>query len=131
MDRHSRLEGDFAVSGAVIDAALAVHSELGPGLLESAYVACLTMELRARGLVVRSEVPLPLRYRGVTIDVAYRIDLVVGHTVIVEVKAVTKLMRIHEAQLLSYLRLSGLRVGLLVNFHSERLKDGIRRMLNG
>ena len=119
------------MTGAVIEAALAVHSDLGPGLLESAYLACMTVELRARGLSVRSEVPVPLRYRGLVVDVAYRIDLLVEETVVAEIKAVTKLMRIHEAQLLSYLRLSDLRIGLLMNFHSERLKDGIRRVLNG
>ena len=129
--RDCRLEGDVSVSGAVINAALAVHSELGPGLLESAYLACMVLELRARGLAVRSEVPVPVRFRGVAVDVAYRMDLLVDEMVIVETKAVTKLMRIHEAQLLSYLRLSGLRIGLLINFHSERLKDGIRRILNG
>ena len=124
------LHGDTFCSGHVVDAAIAVHSALGPGLLESAYQACLAYELRSRGLYVLQQVPLPVIYRGVRIAVGYRIDLLVCNTVVVEVKAVAKLMPIHDAQLLSHLRLSGHRVGLLINFHVPRLRDGIRRMLN-
>jgi GxxExxY protein len=123
MDLHS-------TTGHVVDAAIKVHSALGPGLLESAYKACLAHELRKRGLRVVSELALPIVYDGVTIDVGYRIDLEVEEAVVVEVKAVSKVLPIHEAQLLSYLRLSGHRVGLLINFYVPHLKDGIRRLVN-
>lgn len=125
-----RAAGDTVVTGAVIEAAIEVHSALGPGLLESVYVACLAHELRARGIRVSTEVPLPLRYRGVTIDCAYRLDLVVEDSVIVEVKAASKLLAVHHAQLLSYLRLAGMPVGLLINFHERHLRHGIRRLIN-
>ncbi|MEJ7809767.1 MAG: GxxExxY protein [Gemmatimonadaceae bacterium] len=118
-------------TGQVVDAAMTVHSALGPGLLEGAYGACLAYELRARGLHVRTQVPLPVVYRDVRIELGYRLDLLVDCAVVVELKAVATLLPIHEAQLLSYLRLSGHRVGLLINFHVPRLKDGIRRMVNG
>jgi len=117
-------------AGQVVDASLRVHSELGPGLLESAYEACLAYELRERGLEVISQLPLPVTYRGVRLEVGYRIDLLVGGGVVVELKAVAKLLPVHEAQLLSYLKLSGHRIGLLLNFHSAHLRDGIRRMVN-
>lgn len=107
-----------------------IHSALGPGLLESAYTACLVFELRSRGLRVDSQVVLPLTYKTMRLDAAYRIDPLIEHAVIVEVKAVSKLHPIHEAQLLSYLRLTGLRVGLLLNFHVPRMKDGIKRLAN-
>ena len=119
------------VSGEVIDAAIAVHKALGPGLLESAYQHCCVFELRSRGLAVEVEVPLPVSYRDHRLDVGYRLDLVVEKLVIVEIKSVERLAPIHEAQLLSYLRLSGLKLGLLVNFNVLRLKDGIKRMVNG
>jgi GxxExxY protein len=115
-------------SGQVVDAALQVHSALGPGLLEGAYEACLAYELRSRGLRVLVQSPLPIAYKGVHIELGYRADLVVDDAVIVELKSVTKLMPIHEAQLLSYLKLSGHRVGLLINFHVPHLKDGIKRL---
>ena len=117
-------------AGQVVDASLRVHSELGPGLLESAYEACLAYELRERGLEVISQLPLPVTYRGVRLEVGYRIDLLVSGGVVVELKAVAKLLPVHEAQLLSYLKLSGHRIGLLLNFHSAHLRDGIRRMVN-
>jgi GxxExxY protein len=117
-------------SRAVIDAAMRVHTVLGPGLLENAYQVCLEHELRRRGHFVQGQWPLPILYDGVHIDVGYRVDLLVDDLVIVELKAVAKVLPIHEAQLLSYLRLSGVRVGLLINFHELRLKDGIRRMVN-
>ena len=117
-------------SGQVIDAAMRVHSALGPGLLESAYQACLAHELRKRGFEVRVQVPVRVVYDGVQLAVGYRIDLLVDGVVLVELKAVTKLLPIHEAQLLSYLRLSMHRLGLLINFHSVHLKDGIKRMVN-
>jgi GxxExxY protein len=109
---------------------MTVHSALGPGLLESAYEACLVYELRERGLQVRTQVPLPLVYRGVQLGAAYRMDLLVEDSLVVELKTVDKLQPVHEAQLLSYLKLSGHQVGLLINFHVPRLKDGIRRMIN-
>ena len=125
------LEGDTLLSGAVIDAAMTVHSAVGAGLLEHAYGLFLALELRLRGVEVRTEVPLPVHYRGIRVDVAYRLDLVVEQELIVEVKAISRLAPIHDAQIISYLRLSGLRIGLLINFHERHLKDGIRRFLNG
>jgi GxxExxY protein len=119
------------ISGAVVDAALKVHSQLGPGLLESAYKACLARELRKRGFHVAAEVGLPLVYEGEKLELGYRIDLLVEDLVIVEIKCVDGIHPVHEAQLLSYLRLSGKSVGLLINFHVARLKEGIKRMVNG
>ena len=118
------------VSGAIVNAAMKVHTALGPGLLESAYEACLLHELRQLGMKAEAQVSLPVAYDGVKIDVGYRIDLLVEDAVIVELKAVETLLPIHEAQLLSYLKLSGKRVGLLINFNVPHLKDGIRRMVN-
>jgi len=118
-------------SGQVVNAAMKVHTKLGPGLLESAYEACLVHELKHKGLDVRSQVELPIKYDCVEINIGYRIDLVVQNAVIVELKAVNKIRPIHKAQLLSYLKLSGLRVGLLINFNSVSLRDGIHRMVNG
>ena len=118
------------ISGQIVDAAIKVHSVLGPGLLESAYHACLLHELRKRGLQVESELSLPVNYDGVKLDVGYRIDLLVEKCVIVEIKAVEKMLSVHEAQLLCYLRLSGCRLGLLINFNVSQLKDGIKRMVH-
>jgi GxxExxY protein len=118
------------VTGQVVDAAIKVHSALGPGLLESAYRACLAHELRKRGLGVQTEVPVPVVYDTILLDVAYRIDLLVAGAVVVEVKAINKLLPVHQTQLLSHLRLSDRRAGLLINFHVGRLKDGIVRMVN-
>jgi GxxExxY protein len=118
------------ISGQIIDAAIKVHSALGPGLLESAYEACLMFELKKRGLRVQSQLPMPIKYEGLLLEVGYRIDLLVEDKVIVEVKTVTKLARIHQAQLLSYLKMSNRRLGLLLNFHELHLKDGIKRMVN-
>jgi GxxExxY protein len=115
----------------IISAAMHVHSVLGPGVLESAYEACLAHELRKRGHVVTCQLALPIRYDDVSLDVGYRIDVLVDDAVILELKAVSKLSPIHDAQLLSYLRLSGRRVGLLINFHVPLLKDGIKRFVNG
>jgi GxxExxY protein len=114
-------------TGQVVDAALKVHTFLGPGLLESSSEACLAHELRLRGFGVSTQHPIPLVYEGLRLDVSYKADLVVENAIIVELKAVEKLIPVHEAQLLSYLRLSGFRVGLLLNFHEEHLKDGIKR----
>lgn len=117
------------VSGVVIDAALRVHTALGPGLLESAYEACLAHELRKRGLKVEVQVALPVVYDGTTVDAGYRLDMLVQDLVIVEVKSVAGVLPIHHAQLLSYLKLSRKRVGLLINFNVVRLKDGISRRI--
>jgi GxxExxY protein len=117
------------ISGAIVDAAMKVHTALGPGLLESAYSICLTHELVKRGLRVNCEVPLPVVYDTVKLDAGYRLDLIVEDTVIVELKAVEALTPIHQAQILSYLKLSGKPIGLLINFHSLHLKDGIKRFV--
>jgi GxxExxY protein len=119
------------VSGVVVDAAMKVHSQLGPGLLESAYKACLTHELRKRGLHVATEVGLPVVYEGEKLELGYRIDLLVEGLVVIEIKCIDGIHPVHEAQLLSYLRLSGKSVGLLINFHVAHLKDGIKRMVDG
>jgi GxxExxY protein len=118
------------ITESIIGAAIEVHRALGPGLLESAYEACLTFELVQRGLKVEQQKPLPVVYREVKLDCGYRLDLLVEQAVIVEVKAVDRLMSIHQAQLLSYLRLAGCKVGLLLNFNVKVLKDGIRRVVN-
>ena len=118
------------ITESIIGAAIEVHRALGPGLLESAYEECLTFELMQRGLKVEQQKPLPVVYREVKLDCGYRLDLLVEEAVIVEVKAVDRLAPIHQAQLLSYLRLSGCKVGLLINFNVKVLKDGIRRVVN-
>jgi len=118
------------ISGQVLDAAMRVHSALGPGLLESPYEACLMFGLHRRGLKAVSQVELPVVYESVKIDVGYRIDILVEDAVIVELKSVDKIVPIHQAQLLSYLKLGGKRLGLLINFNSLHLKDGITRMVN-
>jgi len=115
------------ITESIIGAAIEVHRRLGPGLLESAYEACLCHELQLRNVSYRRQVPLTVTYKGLTLDCAYRIDLVVEETVVVELKSVEKLQRIHEAQLITYLGLSNLRVGLLLNFNSIVMKEGILR----
>ena len=127
----ARAKDENELSKNILDAAFRVHTALGPGLLESAYEACLAYELRAEGLNVLTQVPLPLVYREVKLEVGYRLDLLVEDLVIVEVKSVDALAVIHQAQLISYLKLSGKRLGLLINFNTVRLKDGIKRMVNG
>ena len=107
-----------------------VHTILGPGLLESAYRACLKHELLKLGFDVQEEVPVPINYDGVVVDVGYRMDLFVQRCVVVELKTVKKFTPVHQAQLLSHLKLSKNRVGLLINFHVARLKNGIKRMVN-
>jgi GxxExxY protein len=118
------------ISGQIVDAAMKVHTALGPGLLESAYEVCLAHELRKRDLQVFTQVTLPVVYDGVEIDAGYRLDLLVENAIIVELKAIAKVLPIHEAQLLSYLKLSGCKLGLLINFHVLHLKDGIKRMVH-
>lgn len=115
----------------IIGAAIQVHRALGPGLLESAYEACLAFELNRRGLGVEQQKPQPLVYEGVKLDCGYRIDLLIEGSVVVEVKSVDKLVPIHEAQLLSYLKLSGCKVGLSINFNVTVLTEGVRRFVNG
>ena len=117
------------VTGAIIGAAIEVHRALGPGLLESAYEACLAHELGVRGLTVERQKPLPLLYKGLALDCGYRLDLLVAQKVIVEIKAVERLLPIHEAQVLSYLKLAHCPVGLLINFNCRLLRDGIRRFI--
>ena len=113
----------------IIGAAIEVHKELGPGLLESAYEACLIYELVQRGLKVEKQKELPVVYRGVRIDCGYRLDLLVEDLAIVELKAIEKLERIHEAQVMSYLKLSGKHVGLLINFNVLQLVKGLKRIV--
>jgi GxxExxY protein len=119
------------VTKRVLDAAYAVHSALGPGLLESTYDACLRHQFTQDQLEFASQVRLPVTYRGLTIDAGYRIDFLVENCVIIELKSVEKLLFLHKAQLLSYLKLSGHCVGLLINFNVPHLKEGIRRVVNG
>jgi len=119
------------VTHAIIAAAMKVHSALGPGLLEKAYETCLAHELRKAGFKVEQQVELPVVYDGVRIDLGYRIDLLVNDCVIVELKCVEKFAPVHEAQLISYLRLSKKGVGLLINFHVRHLRDGIKRFVEG
>jgi GxxExxY protein len=119
------------ITELVIGAAMAVHRELGPGLLESAYEACLAFELVEQGLTVERQKALPVKYRGVNVDCGYRLDLLAEGKVIIELKAVERLEPIHKAQLLSYLKLSGCKVGLLINFNVKVLKNGIRRLVLG
>ena len=118
------------LSKIILNAAFRVHSAIGPGLLESGYEACLAFELRSEGLNVLTQVPLPLIYREVKLEVGYRLDLLVEDLVVVEIKAVDALAPIHQAQLISYLKLSGKRLGLLINFNVIHLKDGIKRVVN-
>jgi len=113
----------------VVDAAIKVHKSLGPGLLESVYEICLAHELKQRGILFQTQVALPISYEGITIDAGLRLDLLVKDCLIVELKAVEKLSSIFDAQLLTYLRLSGKRLGLLINFNVPVLKDGIKRIV--
>lgn len=118
------------ISAQIVDAAIKVHSALGPGLLESAYEACLNFELSKRGLKVEPQKQMAIDFEGQIIDVGYRLDLLVNDTVIVELKAVAEILPIHKAQILSYLKLGKKPVGLLINFNVLRLKDGIKRFVN-
>ncbi len=119
------------VSHAIITAAMRVHTELGPGLLESTYRACLRYELGQAGLRSATQVGLPVVYHGVKLELGYRIDLLVEELIVVEIKSVDAVSPVHHAQLLSYLKLSGKSIGLLINFNVVHLKDGIRRFVNG
>jgi GxxExxY protein len=115
----------------VIDAAIQVHKATGPGLLESAYEACLSYELKKRDLPIQTQIDLPIIYKDVRLDAGYRLDILVEKKVIIELKAVEKILPIHKAQLLSYLKLSGCKLGFLLNFNVVKMKEGIYRMVNG
>ena len=119
------------ISKAIITAAMRVHTELGPGSLESACSACLRHELKSEGYDSSPQVGLPVVYRGVKLDIGYRMDLLVENRVIVEVKSVDALAAVHHAQIISYLKLSGKSIGLLINFNVVHLKDGIKHFVNG
>ncbi len=119
------------LSSVIIGAAVEVHKRLGPGLLENSYEVCLAYELRRHGLHIQTQVALPVVYRDVKLEVGYRIDILVENKVIVEVKAVDELADIHTAQILTYLKLRGLKLGLLINFNGVRVVDGIKRIING
>ncbi len=127
----AKRESANRITEGVIGAAIAVHRALGPGLLESAYQECLCQELALRGIPFEREVPLPLEYKGIRCECGYRLDILVAGAVVVEVKAIEAIAPIHEAQLLTYLRLGGWSVGLLMNFNVVVLKDGIRRRVLG
>jgi len=118
------------ISEIIIGKAIEVHKELGPGLLESAYESCLMYELLQAGLTVEQQKPLPIIYKGTKIDCGYRLDMIVEDSVIIELKSVEQILPIHKSQLLSYLRLSGLTLGLLINFNVEVLKQGLHRVVN-
>jgi len=129
--RHREIENQQGPrTAAIIGAAIEVHRQLGPGLLESAYEQCLCHELHLRGLPFRCQIDLPVSYKGMQLDCGYKIDLIVNDEAIVELKSVEKILPVHEAQLLTYLKLSGIKVGLLINFNSSLLTQGIiRRVL--
>jgi GxxExxY protein len=120
---------DEALATVIVDAAFCVHKALGAGLMESVYEVCLRYELERRGVPCKAQVDLPVVYRGVQLDAGLRLDLLVGDRVIVELKSVERIHPVHEAQLLTYLKLTGLRLGLLINFNTHLIKDGIKRMV--
>ena len=117
------------VAKQIVDSAFAVHTTFGPGLLEVVYETCLGLELTARGIAVRRQVQLPLVYKRTLLDTGFRVDMLVGGAIIVEIKAVERLMPVHGSQLFTYLKLAGLRLGLLINFNVPLIKDGIRRVI--
>ena len=119
------------IAKIIVDVAYKLHTQYGPGLLESAYQALMVYELRKRGLKVEAEKPIPLQHEGATIDVAYRADLAVEDKVIVELKSVEEVAKVHKKQLKTYLKLADKRLGLLINFGAELIKDGISRVANG
>ncbi len=119
------------IATSIVHSAIKIHKALGPGLLESVYQKCLSYELRKSGLEVDCELPLPVAYESVKLDTGFRIDMVVQHTVIIENKTVEKMLPIHEAQLLTYLKLADIKLGFLLNWNVVLMKDGIKRMANG
>jgi GxxExxY protein len=128
MERAPIPEETDATAKAIVDAVYCVHKELGPGLLESVYEVCLSHELSIRELKFAKQVSVPVSYRGVRLETGFRLDLVVADTVVVELKAVDELLPLHEAQLLTYLKLTGKRLGFLVNFNTALIKHGIKRI---
>jgi GxxExxY protein len=118
------------IASVIVDSAFKVHTKLGPGLLESAYEACLSHELKKRGLKVDRQIPQPVYYDDIIIDVGYRLDLLVNDSVIIELKAVENVLPIHQAQLMTYLKLSGKTLGFLINFNTVLIKNGIKRIAN-
>ena len=120
---------DSELTEVIIGAAIDVHKVLGPGLLESAYEECFCHELDLRCVMNQRQKPLPLVYKGLKLDCGYRMDIVVDNRVVVEIKSIEKILPIHEAQLLTYLKLSGIRTGLMFNFNVHVLKEGLRRMV--
>lgn len=118
-----------ALSERVIGLAIEVHRHLGPGLLESAYEECLCHELQSAGISFERQVSLPLVYKGIRLDAGYRMDVVVGARLVIEIKAVERVLPLHEAQMLTYLKLSGMPVGLVMNFNASMLKEGLRRLV--
>jgi GxxExxY protein len=114
----------------IVDSAIRVHTKLGPGMLESAYEACLAYELSKRGFGVKNQVPMPIRYDDVSLDVGYRLDLLVDDAVVVELKCASQLLRVHAAQVLSYLRAGDYRLGFLLNFGALHMREGIKRIAN-
>ena len=128
-DTESRREELNALTRKIIGAGIEVHRHLGPGLLETSYETCLAYELQQRGLAFERQKALPLMYKEIRLDQGFRIDLLVEDAVVVELKAVDQLLPVHEAQILSYLRFTGCKVGLLMNFNVKLLKDGIRRFV--
>ena len=125
---HQEVAGGIdRIARTIVDAGLRVHKTLGAGLLESAYEQCLAYELTSRGLTLQRQVALPIVYHGVKLDAGYRLDLLVENSIIVEIRAVEALTRLHGAQMLTYLKLSGMRLGLLMNFNVAFFKDGVKR----
>ncbi len=127
---HLNLPRINQLTGDIIGAAIEVHRALGPGLLESTYATCLCDEVNARGLTFAVQRAVPIVYKGKTLDASYRVDLIVEDTVIIEIKAVEALAAVHQSQLLTYLKLTGCPVGLLINFNVPRLLDGVKRLVN-
>ncbi len=119
------------ISNRVIGAAIEVHKELGPGLLESVYEDCMKVELESQGFLVQTQLDLPLIYKGVDTEKKFRIDMLINHSFIVELKAVEELKPVHEVQLVTYMKLTGVHMGLLINFNVPKLREGIRRKING
>ena len=119
------------ITSKIIGACVEVHRHLGPGLLESAYEVCLAHELSEMGLDFKQQVPLPVVYKGTRLNAGYRIDLIVENKILMEIKSVESLAPIHTAQLLTYLKLKGMKLGLLINFNEVKVVDGIRRVING
>lgn len=117
-------------TGRIVGAAIQVHSALGPGVLESVYETCLAFELREQGLFVQTQVPIPVVYKGISLDAGYRADMVVDHSIVVDIKTVSRVLPVHKAQILTYLRLLDHRIGLLLNFCVPIMSDGVRRVVN-